>query len=86
MLMLVMVFQRGDLIFIMKYELWQVREKNGSMIYMYAFRHDCCAVDCIDSSKYSLYNKKGEWNIKGFDDFPKFFRWDYRQKQDNKHY
>jgi len=70
----------------MIYKLWQVREKTGSMIYIYAIRDDIDITDMIDISKHSLYNQKGEWEISGFGDFPKYFRWDYRSEKDNKHY
>ena len=68
----------------MKYDLWQVRDRtDGSKIYIYAVRQDCSLIDFIDSSKYAIYNQKGTWRIKGFGDFPKFFRWDYAEGNQN---
>ena len=73
----------------MKYEIWQVRDKNtgsGSKIWLYAVRHDCDILNFIDSDIQSLYNRKGEWNIDGYGDFPKFFRVDYREGSENENY
>jgi hypothetical protein len=73
----------------MTYILWQVRDKNtgcGSKIWIYAVRSDQEILDIIDSDTQSLYNQKGTWEVKGYGDYPKFFRWDYRQVKENKHY
>jgi hypothetical protein len=72
----------------MTYDLWQVRDKNkydgnGSMIWLYAVRQDQDILNFVDSSTQSLYNRKGTWEIKGFGDYPKFFRIDYRDCKEN---
>ena len=70
----------------MDYVLWQVREKDGTKIWLYAIRKDLDIIDFIDTDTQALYNQKGTWEIKGYGDFPKFFRWDYTSGSENKHY
>ena len=68
----------------MKYKLWQVREKDGSKVWLYAVVAQCSITDFIDTDTQTLYNHKGDWNLKGYGDFPLFFRFDYTN-DDNKH-
>lgn len=70
----------------MTYNLWQVREKDGSKIWLYAIRPDQDITDFINTETQTLYNKKGTWEIKGYGDFPKFFKWDYTSGKINRHY
>ena len=70
----------------MTYKLWQVREKDGTKVWCYAIRRDQDILDFIDTDTQSLYNHKGDWEISGYGDFPKFFRWDYTFGEKNKHY
>ena len=72
----------------MDYDIWQVREKDGSRVWLYAVKvnKNHSITDYIDTSTQSLYNKVGRWEIKGYGDFPKFFRWDYTEGEANKHY
>jgi hypothetical protein len=70
----------------MKYNLWQVREKDGSKVWIYAIREDCDVLDFIDTETQVLYNKKDDWEIKGYKDFPKIFKWDYTEGKKNKSY
>jgi len=70
----------------MDYDIWQVREKDGSKVWLYAVKHNRSITKCIDTDTQSLYNKVGTWDIKGYGDFPNFFRWDYTEGDANKHY
>jgi hypothetical protein len=70
----------------MTYNLWQVREKDGSKVWLYAIRHDCDVTDFIDTETQTLYNNKGDWKIQGYKDYPKFFRWNYTGNKENKNY
>lgn len=47
----------------MTYNLWQVREKDGSKVWLYAIRHDCDITDFIGTETQTLYNNKGDWKI-----------------------
>lgn len=70
----------------MTYKLWQVREKDGSKIWLYAIRNGCDIIDFIDTETQELYNQKGEWKIQGYKDYPKYFRWDYTSCSGNENY
>jgi hypothetical protein len=70
----------------MKYELWQVRDKkDGSVILIYAVKENIDITDCLKEN-HIIHNKIGEWEIKGFSDFPKFFSFDWRNGPDNRNY
>ena len=70
----------------MDYKLWQVRDKDGSKVWLYAIRSDQNIIDFIDTDTQKLYNHKGDWKIRGYKDFPKFFRWNYTGNKDNINY